>query len=287
MIQKVFCLVFAWHLVFLSVHAKAQQNSSASKLHNTNSRYLEIGIGLPTIVLQENVSSSLGYTGTSPLGFHVGSTKRHANKMFKQFCTDINFITAKPNIQHLTNWNKPASIYAINFLYRNVKGLSAKKNSKWHYYAGASLGLNGQVSIIPAVNNTLSYNFNWLQLGAEAMVTRDFQWQNKIFQFAYQASLPIAVIGVRPQSYVGLQPTPAIWQQDGSGLATIFTEPKFSSLHNNFMFRNDVSLDVQLRKNKLRLIYIWQFTSNTVAVNSLTSVLSSFNVAYLFKLKNK
>lgn len=172
-------------------------------------------------------------------------------------------------------------------MWRKLKNVCASKNKNWQYFAGGNLSNNGQIAIIPSANNSITFNINWLQAGLEGMIKRDFTWKNKNFQFTYQASLPILGITVRPQSFIGLPPQSAIWGQDASTLDVLFNSPKFSSVHNNFIFRNDISLDMQLRKSKLRLQYFWQFTSNKVSVNSLNSVLSSVNIVYLIKLKNK
>jgi hypothetical protein len=285
MIKRVIQYILLVALLPVNVHARSTTENT--KPLRTKLRHLEFGIGVPTIKLRENVTTSLAYTGTGVVGFHIGTTRQHANKTFKQFGIDVNALTAKPAIANLSKWNKSASIFAFNFLYRNLKGVHKNDTKKWKYFVGGSLSLNGQVAIIPSTNNTLSYNFNWLQAGLEGMIKRDFKFKKKNFQFTYQASLPIAGITVRPKSYVGLQPTPAIWEQESNDLAIMFTSPKFSSLHNNFMFRNDISLDMQLRKSNLRLNYFWQFTNNKVAVNTMNSVLSSINVTYLIKLKNK
>jgi hypothetical protein len=257
-----------------------------TNVERTKIRYFEIGIGLPSITFRDRITTSLAYSGSGLASLHLGNTKHDANKMFCQFSFDANVMGAKPAITNVSAWNKKASIFNYSFTYRKLKGVAQSKNKKWHYYAGASLSHNGQLAIIPSANNSLAYNMNLLQAGVEGMVKRDFQWHNKDFQFTYQVSLPLLGLNVRPQSYIGLPPQDAIWG-DASTISTLFKDPRFASFHNNFIFKNDISLDMRLRKSKLRLQYTWQFTSNKVSVNSLNSVVSAINIAYLVKLKNK
>jgi hypothetical protein len=280
----ILCGILLTSIMPAQVYAQEKQ---ATKAARTKVRFFEIGTGLPSLSLRDRLSSSLAYSGSGLAGLHLGNTRQKGSTMYKQFGIDLYMLNAKPAIANLSDWHKSANMYAFSFLYRHLSGLPQHAKQKWQCYIGASIGLNGHVSVIPAVNNALSYNFNWLQAGLEAMATRNFKWKKKHFLLTYQASLPFAGLTVRPQSYVGLQPTPAIWQQDGDDFGTMFNAAKFSSLHNLLMFRNDLSLDIQLRKNKLRLQYFWQYSKNTVAVNSVTSALSSINIVYLIKLSNR
>jgi hypothetical protein len=58
-------------------------------------------------------------------------------------------------------------------------------------------------------------------------------------------------------------------------------------LHNNLVFRNDISLDMPVRKNKLRLQYFWQYKYNTISVNTLNNAASAVHLAYLIQLNKK
>jgi hypothetical protein len=283
--QKIIMLIclqlFAGQAIFGQSKTKGDGSVKTAK------RYFEIGTGVPFITFRDRVSSSSAYQGNGSLNLHLGNTKLTDQKKYRDFSFGFNAMQTKTNISGLSDWNKTAQIITYHFLYRKLKHIAQSKNKKWDYFAGASAGSNAQFANVPERNNRYAYNFNWLQLGLEAMVKRNFEWKNKQFEFTYQASLPIVGVTVRPQSFVGLVPANVLWAQNSNSSEILFSSPKLSSLHNNFMFRNNISLDMQLKKNKLRLQYDWQITSNTVAPSSLNSIISSINIAYLLKLKNK
>ncbi len=261
-------------------------NAQEKKTEQNKIRYFEVGLGLPYLTFRDKTTTALSYSGYGIGSLNLGNSKQDANKIFREYCFNTTVIGAKPDLKNLTLWNKGANIINYNFFWRKLKGIGESKDGTWNYFLGGSFIHNGQLAIIPSANNSFAYNFNLFQLGLEGMIKRDIHWGNKSFQFTYQASLPFVGLNVRPQSYIGLPPQSSIWGEI-SNVDALFVAPKFASLHNNFIFRNDISLDKNLGRNKLRLQYRWQFTHNTVAVNSLNSVAAAINLSYLIKLKNK
>lgn len=279
-------LLFAFSLIFTQANMLfAQMQNNDSVFQKKMARYFEVGIGLPSVTIRDRVTTSNAYSGTGLAAFHLANSKQNGWNWFREFRFNTNLMNAQPDIENLTDWNKSASIFTYGFTYRKLKGTRVNSTKKWHFFAGGSLSSNGQVAIIPAVNNSMAYNFNWLQACAEGMVQRNFNFKKKKFQFIYQVSLPIAGVTVRPLSYIGLPPAAALWNQFDSDLNILFAYPKFSSLHNNFMFANAINVDMHFSRSKLRLQYNWQYIYNTVSINSLHSIVSSVNVAYLVKLK--
>lgn len=267
-----------------SKETKHKHNLTQSKVNN---RYIQVGIGLPSIYFRDNTSSQLAYKGSGLLAFHFAGSKQIQHKFYREWNFQARFQEAKPDINNISHWNKLASIYMVSFMYKKLKEIQLPRARSWNFYAGASLGSNLQLAVIPAVNNTLAYNLSWLQLGLEAMIKRDISIKGQHMQFTNQTSLPIFGVNTRPLSYVGLPPQEIIWSQNSSIGASLFTHPKLFSLHNNIALCNNISVDHLRKKSKIGLCYSWLYQYNTVAINSLNSIMSCISINYSIQLKNK
>lgn len=284
---KKITLITSFLLIAIVVYCQKNKEELTDEMPKTKIRYLEFGIGVPNIYFRDKTSSSLAYKGTGLSILHFAGSKQNATKMYRDWNLNVSLQNAKPDIKNVTDWNKPATIFGIDFMYRKLKGINIKPNSKWRFFAGASLGSNLQFATIPSANNSFAYNFSWIQLGLEGMLKRDFTVKGKKIQITNQTSLPILGINVRPLSYVGLLPEEVIWSQDLAIFASVFKHPKLFSLHNNIALKNDIGLDLLLRKSKLGVRYCWQYQHNTVSVNSLNSINTSISINYSIQLKNK
>jgi hypothetical protein len=272
-------------LFFLAstIHLSAQEQQQKPLKKKT----LEFGIGLPSISLREQSTSDMVYRGAGLAALTIASHKAIENKTFREFRFNLLLNGAHAITNPSNDWNKKASITNYNFLWRKLKMVGTSKNKKWQFYVGGGASNGLQLNIIPSANNSISYDMNWINASLEGMAKKSFTWKRKSFQFTYQASLPVLGVNVRPLSFIGLLPANTVWQQNNSTFDIFFQSPRFTSLHNNFVFRNDISLDMPVRKNKLRLQYFWQYKYNTVSVNKLNSALSAVHLAYLIQLNKK
>jgi hypothetical protein len=253
----------------------------------TKKKTFEFGIGMPSISLRDQTTSDLVYRGTGLAAVTLANHKVIDNKSYKEFRFNFLFNSAAAVTNPTNEWNKKASVFSYSLLWRKLKMLGTSKNKTWQFFGGLGFGNGLQFNIIPSANNSLSYDMNWLNASLEGMAKKSFNWKRKSFQFTYQASLPILGVSVRPLSYIGLMPANTIWQQNNNTFDIFFQSPKLSSLHNNLVFRNDISLDMPVRKNKLRLQYFWQYKYNTISVNTLNNAASAVHLAYLIQLNKK
>ena len=84
-------------------------------------RYLEFGLGASYIYFRDKTSTSLAYEGTGFSAFRLAGSKEKANKVFREWNVNVNLQKTKPAIERVSDWNKPAATYAVDFMYRKLK----------------------------------------------------------------------------------------------------------------------------------------------------------------------
>jgi hypothetical protein len=275
------------HVKLFSLFCLLFGTLSAQTTDSTKTKHLAICIGLPYHYFRDKVSSDLAYKGLGLVELNISKIKVNPNKSVKQLDIYFGLGTAKPDLDNKTGFNKSATIPYYSFSYAYLKHIADHKNQALRIYAGGKILSDAQYIIYPTVNNVRAYNFNWLSLQASAMASYEINIGKKTHQFWYQLSIPVLGINARPLSYNGLIPIESIWNQSGSALRAYFTDLKMTSVHNNFSLQSNLSWDILMKKNKLRLSYNWLYQHNSVSVNALNSVRSSLMVSYLFYLKNR
>jgi hypothetical protein len=278
---------FTTTTVLISISSLFIGTVSAQSSDTAKAKHFAVGIGIPYLYFRDKVSSDLAYQGFGLGELNISKIKLNPLKSIQQLEINLGLGSAKPDINNKSDLDKSATIIYYQFSYAYLKYLARSKDQTIQFYAGAKVSSDAQYIIYPTVNNVRAYNFNWLSLQASLASSYEIKIGKKSHQLWYQLSIPVFSINARPLAYNGLIPTESIWNQEESVLKPYFTDLKVSSLHNNFSLQSNLSWDMPIRKNKLRVSYNWLYQNNSVSINTLNSVRSNIMVSYLFHLKNR
>lgn len=270
-------------IVLLSlIHLKILSNTDSSK-----TRHLSVGLSIPHFTFRDYTSSSLAYKGygIGELNFVLNKT---SNNSIWQINMQLGIGNAKPDLKNKNNWNENAEIYYYSVEYNYLKSIKQNIYNKLKIYAGGILASNAQYVFYPTINNVQAYNFTALSIQVTSKVSYNLKIGKKNTIVSYQLATQIFGYNSRPLSYIGVIPENAIWNQKENSISLYYKNGKTSSFHNNIVIQSSLFWNLKLKKNRICFGYQWLYQNNKVSINTLTSIKSSFSVAYQFNLsKNK
>jgi hypothetical protein len=258
----------------------------AQSLDSTRLKQFSCGIGIPYFHTRNLASSQLSYEGIGLLELNIGQQRLKKYESISQFEFSFGLANPSPKIKEKTDWNKPLSILNLQMQYTYLKGLNSHSKQGIHYYAGGAVSSILQYINYPIQNNVVAYNFNWFNLNLSGGFITDLKLGSKNMCLHYLLSIPILSYNDRVSSYIGTVTPKAVWSQDDNN-SFLFKDAQFTSIHNNLIINSNLSLNIPIGKNELKIGYNWLLQNNTSRVNRVITVKSSLSVAYCFTKKKK
>jgi len=188
----IFCACW-WMMVAANLPLQAQDSITKNPVRN---RYLVMGLGLETQLLNDEHMSPMNYRG-APTFLQLGVVKEREKSISRFWLSPSYGVLRGDNSSDARPLKADNIMLTINYQY--LRRIGAVGNGKYQLYLGGKAESFSHVRINPQLDNSL-FNFTFANgFSASGALTRSVRLLDRDIRFYYQLDLPLFYHTIRPQ----------------------------------------------------------------------------------------